>query len=86
MITFLVFRKQASPLFTVSGSCPAFPRSRNEATSAGIADVNLYRSITCTASAKVEVSDAVGPEAITSSRSPMTSERISVTTVAGRAA
>src|SRR5216117_2751280 len=65
---------------------PRRPASRRAATDAGTRPASPRRASTSRAPAKVVGSGAVGPEAITSSGSPITSESASVRTLAGQAA
>ena len=63
---------------------PPIPRSIYAAIRGGSFSLQPVLSSTRAASAKVELSGAVGPEAITSRLSPTTSERISETTMPDR--
>src|SRR5207247_2244244 len=78
--------KTRSPGFGVSSIAPRMPASRRSRTEAGARSRTPRRSRTSRAVANVVGSGAVGPEAMTSTGSPMTSESARVTTVAGHRA
>ncbi len=81
-----VFVMSGSEGFGVSGTRPAIPASRCRRTGSGSSGQMPLEVRTRTASAKVVGSGETGPEAITSARSPTTSERTSATTRPGAAA
>ncbi len=75
--------KTESSVLGVSGISPASPARRRAPTEGGALLNRLYFARTCQASAKVLVSGTVGPEAMTSSGLPTTSDSMRETTVAG---
>src|SRR5258705_131514 len=86
MTVLVTWWKTGSSGFGVSGTSPRIPRSSRSTIGAGARASRSNRSRIARASAKGEASGAVGPEAMTSSGSPMTSESRSAGTRAGAAA
>ena len=79
-------RGGGAAVFGVSSMTPAAPAARWSATFAGTRPISSKRPSTSTASAKVVGSGTVGPEPTTSRRSPATSERTMVISLASPAA
>ena len=86
MTVFRTRSKTGSPGLGVSGISPRAPRSSRSTMPRGAFSRRWKRSRMARASVKVETSGVVGPEAITSSGSPITSERSKASTRAGAAA
>ena len=86
MTVLVTRRKTGSSGLGVSGISPRVPRSSRSTIVAGARASRSKRRRIASASAKVEASGAVGPEAMTSSGSPITSESSSACTRAGAAA
>ncbi len=84
-MTFCTPSKIGSLAFGVSGMAPFIPALRWLVIEAGISSTTLWRSNIDHASPNIVGSATVGPEAITSSGSPTTSERIRLMTGDGDA-
>ena len=86
MTRFVTRSNRGSPGLGVSATSPRRPASRCATIDGGTRSCRPRPASTRSASSNVDGSGAVGPDAMTSSGSPMTSDRTSVSTSAGMAA